>query len=56
MNAIALETRHSSHTWDVESLTPWHDGACWVPGRHHDELAPAEAARARDPRTDIRAA
>ena len=44
MNAIALETRHSAHTWDIESRTPWHDWACWVPGRHHDELVPTEAA------------
>ena len=48
MNAIALETRHSAHTWDIESRTPWHDWACWVPGRHHDELVPTEAARSHD--------
>ena len=56
MNAIALDTRPSSHTWDLESRTPWHDWACWVPGRHHDELLPTEAARTRDPRTDVPAA
>ena len=56
MNAIALDTRPSSHTWDLESRTPWHDWACWVPGRHLDELLPTAAARTRDPRTDIRAA
>ncbi|MDV3223171.1 hypothetical protein [Intrasporangium sp.] len=49
MNVIALETRHSAHTWDVEPRTPWHDWACWVPGRHHDELVPAARLGRHDP-------
>jgi hypothetical protein len=49
MNVIALETRHSAHTWDIESHTPWHDWSCWVPGRHHEELVPAEPTDAHDP-------
>ena len=56
MNTIALETRHSDHTGDIEPRTTSHDWACWIPGRHHDELVRTDARRARDPRTDVRAA
>lgn len=39
MNTFVLETRHSEHSWDIDYRTSAaHDWACWVPGRHHDEL------------------
>lgn len=38
MNAFATETLRSSHSWDIDYGAASHDWACWIPGRHHDEL------------------